>query len=393
MKKFKGWIKTHWFATLVISISAILTLLSAYYAWDFAKDAKKISDKRAIYQLGVTAIAASVGIGTILNSTRSASIAAESMRVTKDKEKREQASHLIPLSKIDYFPLNAPFYIKKFNYLVYNFSKSTRENIHPAATTNGVNDRHMFDVERKSYIETITNNRFMQDDSDFPISLVNVGKGSCVNLEYSFEFSNLEEFSKYSIKPDVSLLHPGISEQMKPLIYSMIISDNFELKFKDLYLDRFIDGEYTEWREEGQGTDFNYQMKKHHVIEYENIVKPNQQINIQLPDEFLMLCKHYVNMTYLYDRLEKDQLVQGAENEYFEEWGKDKYIKPFGLLNISFFEESLIRTGEMNPDMKTELTYSVTLKDIQVKTRHQDIRYYLEINLSKSETKKKRAYS
>lgn len=59
-------------------------------------------------------IAAYVGIRAVRNSTKSVDIATESIRVSKEKELREQSSHIIVASIIDKFPFNAPFYKQKF---------------------------------------------------------------------------------------------------------------------------------------------------------------------------------------------------------------------------------------------------------------------------------------
>lgn len=110
MKQIMRWIKAHWFSVITILIVLILSLLAIYYAIEYSGKAKDASEKRSIFQLAITAIAASVGIGTIINSTRSASISAESIRVTKEKEQREQSPHILALSVSLKIPLSAPMY-------------------------------------------------------------------------------------------------------------------------------------------------------------------------------------------------------------------------------------------------------------------------------------------
>lgn len=390
MEKFKQLIVKHWINALLFLFVAIVTVYSIRYAQRYSSTAKNVNDIRAIWQLAITAIAGSVGIGTIINSARSASTAAESMRVTKDKEKREQASHLIPLSAIELFSLNAPFYTKKFIYLINHLTEIKEKNIpdlerDPYGRVNS-------EKERESYLNSIRDHVYEKAADSSIISLINVGKGSCVNLEYSFKFLNLNDFKNYSLKPDYKFLYQKTHEDCEPFAYSMEIDENLDLMFNDLYIERFVDEVYPEWRDAGNGTDFNYMMQEQHIVEYINIIKPTGELYIKIPNDFMMLCKHYMNMSYFFDRVENGELISGAKKEYFEQWKKEKHIKPIGSLKISFFEESLIRTGEINPNMRRELTYQVSLKDVEIKRENHSLRYYLEVNLSQSETKKKRAY-
>lgn len=391
MDNSKRFILKHWINALLFLFVGIVAWFSIRYAKEYSTSAKTTNDIRAIWQLAITAIAGSVGIGTIINSARSASTAAESMRVTKDKEKREQSSHLIPLSNIEFFSLNAPFYIKQFNYMLNNFKKSVRDAVNSSVTESGSNGIAEFDIERDEYLKTIRENACSSLNDNLVINLINVGKGSCVNLEYSFEFLNLDKFKNYSFQPDLRLLPADIHNIYKPIVYSIEINDDFELMFKDLYLERFVYEEYPEWVEIG-GTEFNYEMKEQHGVEYINILKPSEEVQIIIPNEFLMLCKHYMNMSYIYSEVDKNGYLREVDNGYLDPWEEKNHIKPIGLLNISFFEESLIRIGEIDPDMRTELIYEVSLKDIEVKTQHESIRYYLEVNLNKPETLKKRSY-
>lgn len=385
MKKSIIFLNKHKFSTFVIFMSLTLSILSAYYAWDLAKDTKDIDVKRSIYQLGVTAIAASVGIGTIINSTRSASVAAESMKVTKDKEVREQSSHIIPLSSIGYFPLIAPFYKENFNYMLDRFNASVEQNLINKSYKEGHEILEEFENERKEYLDSFQSNRFDLLDDNFVVKLVNIGKGSCVNLEYTFEFTNIQEFIGYKIDPNYDLISKSVYGNAKPISYSIEITSELELKFKDQYLEKFIDKEYKEWRSLGNGTEYNYKIQKNHVTEYTNIVKPSEEIDIYLPDEFLMLCRHYMNIKYLNHEQNNGRFEFEKNKGYLKDWLVSKTIKPIGELKISFFEESLIRAGEIDSNKRTELTYRVSLKDIEVKFKNDEVRYYLEINLSSSE--------
>lgn len=385
MKKSIIFLNKHKFSTFVIIMSLTLSILSAYYAWDLAKDTKDIDVKRSIYQLGVTAIAASVGIGTIINSTRSASVAAESMKVTKNKEVREQSSHIIPLSSIGYFPLIAPFYKENFNYMLDRFNASVEQNLINKSYKEGHEILEEFENERKEYLDSFQSNRFDLLDDNFVVKLVNIGKGSCVNLEYTFEFTNIQEFIGYKIDPNYDLISKSVYGNAKPISYSIEITSELELKFKDQYLEKFIDEEYKEWRSLGNGTEYNYKIQKNHVTEYTNIVKPSEEIDIYLPDEFLMLCRHYMNIKYLNHEQNNGRFEFEKNKGYLKDWLVSKTIKPIGELKISFFEESLIRAGKIDSNKRTELTYRVSLKDIEVKFKNDEVRYYLEINLSSSE--------
>ena len=337
-------------------------------------------------------IAAYVGIRAVVNSSRSARlssesvrISAESMRVTKEKETREQTSHIIPLSNIGYFPLVAPFYKEKFDYMFDRFNRAVKMGIEDKIPKEGYEILQKFEDEREQYVKAFQNNRFDLLDDNFTIKLVNMGKGSCVNLEYTFEFTNIEEFKNYRIKSDYKLLSKSVYGYSKPISYSIEVTPELELKFKDQHLERFIDEEYPGWRLFGDGIEYNYEMKKNHVTEYANIVKPSDEIDVYLPDEFLMLCRHYMNIKYLIHEQNNSRFEFEKNTGYLKDWLTSKIIKPIGELKISFFEESLIRAGEIDSNKRTELTYRILLKDIEIKFKNDEVRYYLEVNLSKPE--------
>ncbi|WP_373954470.1 hypothetical protein QNN95_07365 [Exiguobacterium acetylicum] len=329
-----------------------------------------------IYRLSTTVLAITAAVGTLVSSARSAKsssasvlIASESIKITKNKDLREQTSHLIPLSKIDAWPLNAPFYNKLFNYRIDELIDLGR--IDP-------------NEEKEEYLEK-THEHIFEKASFTPIvNLINIGKGSCVNLEYSFEFQNLEEFQNYSVKTDYTYLEEGTFEEFEPFPYAINIDENYDLMFKDLYIERYVNEKYPEWKEKGNKTNFNYKLKRVYTTEYINIMKPDDEISIKIPNEFIILCRHYLNMSYYFKKISNNESVLGAKKEYFEQWKKENHIKPIGLLKIVFFEESLIKLGEMNPDKRTEYTYKVSIKNIEIKTGYRDIRYYLEVNLSES---------
>lgn len=383
MKKLLIYLKTNKFSVGVIFLSLILSILSGYYAWELAKETKEVDVKRSIYQLGVTAIAASVGIGTIINSTRSASIAAESIKVTKEKELREQSSHLIPLSKIGHFPLVAPFYKEDFEYMLDRFDRKVKEKIIEDSEWSALSIEN-FEYEKNDYLKSFRTNSFTLSNNNVSLKLVNMGKGSCVNLEYAFNFLNIHKFKGYEVMPDYEILPPTTHEYMKPIAYSIKVTDDLELEFNDLYFEKFINQESIEWRIEN-GSDFNYKMRMLNVTEYESIVKPQGEVDIYIPDDFLMLCRHYMNTKYLDHEKNNSVVKDRIKASYLMDWDKHEPIKPIGELKISFFEENLIRTGEIDPNKRRELTYRVSLKDTETKFTKDGIRYYLEVNLSNSE--------
>lgn len=384
----KLWMKIVGASVLWLVIPVFIIVLVP--TWWYTRPILNLSlDDIEIYRLSTTILGITAAVGTLLNSARSAKsssesvrISAESIRVTKEKEAREQSSHLIPLSSIGYFPLIAPFYKKKFDYMFNRFNKTTRNKLVKDTESLLI---EKFDNERKNYMDIFRDNSYNLSDDNFAIKLVNMGKGSCVNLEYSFKFTNINEFKEFKIAPDYNLLSSPKYGYAKPISYSIEINSELELKFKDLYLEKFLDEEYLEWRSEGNGSEFNYTMNEQHLTEFVNIVKPSQEIEIYLPDEFLMLCKHYMNIKYMHYVKKNGRFNTEKYTGYLDEWLKIKNIKPSGELKISFFEESLIRTGEIDSNKKTELTYRVSLKDIEIKFKNDEVRYCLEINLSNPE--------
>ncbi|WP_215085566.1 hypothetical protein [Exiguobacterium sp. s78] len=396
MKKIKGWIKTHWFATLVISISAILVILSAYYALDFAKDAKEISDKRAIYQLGVTAIAASVGIGTILNSTRSASIAAESMKLTKDKELREQSSHLVASSQLSSSKMSPPMYKDTHIYSPAKYlAQPLTDVIYPPQQT--LESYNESVVNFKKSLMSIQAEQINEESKLNTLHLLNIGKGVCLNLEYNFKFMNKDEFDNYSVQYDTD--KQGEYDVVAPATYpsyDLFVEQNKEylrVIIVDHTISYLADQVLLESNEiEHYSTlhvSFVYLDQTTHIP----FLEPGKDVHLPIPNEFMVLCKHYLIMSS-YKKQESKLPISKYVKASIQHLIEGKAISPLGEIRISYMDEEDVRARNKDP-IRKELVFRVNIKDASIYRNGDDIHFYLEftpISKEPQKTKKKRAY-
>lgn len=328
-------------------------------------------------------IAAYVGIRAVVNSSKSAALAAESMRVTKEKELREQSSHLIVTSIIDKFPFNPPLYKEKFLYDLPDESTGVRLRIKTLPENELEEQIKEFILKtRLEFATTILEKRYIPESNQHKINIINNGKGSCVNLKYEFSFENISDFVNYSIPyPEsriaITTMYPNyqlsVSEMSK--FYEISISDNQILDYLDsTHLEKPFVSIYS-------GKDYYY-YKNQKNIEYKSYLKPSEGMENSIPNEFMILCKHYAIQYYLKNNDSLYSLVKDRVQPLIE----NPLIKPKGKITVSFYDESLIRTGEYSPEQRTFLEYEVELKDEAIKkTIDNDIIFYLEVNLSKSE--------
>lgn len=392
MKKLKKIFIRHGITILTILFVLIAIYLSVKYAQKYSVSAKNTNDIRSIWQLAITAIAASVGIGTIINSTRSASTATESMRVTKEKELREQSSHPIILSLIDAFPYKAPLYNID---VLYDFPSPLREEY----TKQEFQNLEKFILEqenrnRQQYINKIKSQHFKKEKSNYHLEVINTGKGSCVNLEYEFEFSNMKELSGHSVNyPDMQ-----ISRHKTIPSYSLSVNEykrTYEISMIDNHIFEFIDSIDMKEGFKRMALEGSLKFGKENTFKNYSLLESGQKLPLPLPNEFIVLSKHYAIVEILKKKVENNEIYSSLMPS-IEPLIISKPIKPVGTITLTFYDESLIRSGTYSADKKTKITYSVSIKDSAISMNDDKFDMYLEANLVKPEIQskinKKRAY-
>ncbi|WP_373954472.1 hypothetical protein QNN95_07370 [Exiguobacterium acetylicum] len=357
--KFKNWIRNHWFSIAVIFIAVGLSVLSVYYAWDLSKRTKDIGEKRAIYQLAITAIAASVGIGTIINSTRSASIAAESVRLTREKDLREQSSHLIVVSPIGGFPIDLPHYTSRLSHEL-----DVKRNDIP----NGLLYRKMDAVQKVRLHPYMSNVDF---------TLVNSGKGACLNLEYEFRITNVEKFYNYVFKfDDEDVLKDFVSYafEIKEFNNSFFKVDiiNGWMRKAIINLVENIEVAHEESKD-------SYNIKRSSINRYHEIVVSEEHLKLNIPTSFIILCRQYLLVNYL-----KSLIKEIYKNKNIPEDLKSvlnhEAIKPEAEIRLAYHDESDIRNGNYDFSKKTVELHSLRLVELNDYDVENEISYFLEIS-------------
>ena len=395
MKKIKQWFKTHWFSTTVILVSVTLSCLSAYYAWNFSKSTKDVEEKRAIFQLAITAIAASVGIGTIVNSARSASISAESMKLTKEKDIREQSSHLVVSSTLTKFGVSPPMYNNEYVYspsgIHSKFSNELKEEL-----SEGEQEYVVVEESAMRTVDALILERLFKDKPLNQMNIINIGKGASINLEISFEFLNKKDFHEYSAITENKAAQPvgvafypsyDLSVSQNEKNYSIEIVDNtvlYYLKYINSY--HYQTGFYHE---------VNLFFENSKAIKYTDFLKPQDSISFPIPNEFTILCKHYAIVHY-YKKLNKSKRINSFVLPNIQHLISSETIKPLGRLIIKYYEEKMVKENYYEDLKKKEIRFDIKLKDDSISVEDTDLNFYLEVTpvpvKEMSKAQKKRAY-
>lgn len=332
-----------------------------------------------IYKFAITVLGVTVGIGTVINSTRSASIASESIKITKEKELREQSSHPIILSFIKSFPYKAPIYKSSETNNIYsgeiNKPESKEEHFSKFESFKMIGEDKGTDGNlsgsnswNTQYIDPYINEEHLE--------IINTGKGSCVNLEYEFNFINKDEFAGYSVvypvKPkggEIDLPSYEIAVKQSEKDYELTVVDNNIGKLSHNY----------------KMTDIKFKFPKENLFKNYRYLGSGEKINIPLPNYFLILSKHYAIVDIL-KRKVADNEITSSSLSLIEPLVSSKLIKPIGVINLSFYDESLIRTGEYSPNEKTKITYNIIVNENTTIFKGDRFGIHLESNLVKSET-------
>lgn len=386
MKKIKKWwVKTTsasvlWF---VIPVSLAIIITALYFIWPISFE-DDLSVR--IIQVSITALAATVGIGTVINSSKS-------MELTRKKDQREQSAHIMLLSYSGEVPLSAPMYDE------YVFYKRPVKRINPISRNHA--DKNLFLESEKStesgnrddllvYAFSLSNKRINFDkDPEKTLKLMNTGKGASINVEVIFSIGNIDELNNYAMEFPTN----HVESDTDHVAYSMNIGksgERYEVSYQDVRLSNLFDKNLLSDEELNTEKNFNYLVKKDYGTLFKDVIMPGANLEILIPHSFYMLCKHYVVVQAIKNRYGNNPL-------YFNEYDNilnTNFIKPKGEIKISFMDENLIRTGSYDPDSRQELVYSLELKDTKFEIqRNGYIGFYLEANLKEPQkTKKKRAY-
>lgn len=374
MKKFKNFLIKNWINILLITFVICTAFISVLYARKFTALAKDTNEIRSIWQLAITAIAASVGIGTIINSTRSASTAAESMKVTKDRELREQSSHPVVLSLIAKFPYRAPMYEKNVSYNFPSEPKlgSTKDKVEMKARSD------------QQFINTIKDSLIKQETYNHNLELVNTGKGSCVNLEYEFSFLNLNDFVGYSVEYENLT---DIENYTRVPSYSLSVDEYkriFEITTIDNHIAKFVEKINMIPEFKSSSVKNILRFDKNTTIRNYNYLESGKRIELPIPNEFILLSRHYALIEILKRKIKNNEMFSTLLPS-IDPLVRSNHIMPIGRVTISFYDESLIRTGAYSPDKKIKINYSVSIKTSALNIYDDDFEMYLEANLTHPE--------
>lgn len=332
-----------------------------------------------IYKFAITVLGVTVGVGTVINSTRSASIASESIKITKEKELREQSSHPIILSFIKSFPYKAPIYKNRESNNSYsNISSNPESKEKHVSKLESI--KTTGEDEETSKKLSVSNNRSIQyiDPSvnEEHLEIINIGKGSCINLEYEFNFINKEEFVGYSVVYPEKTIEGDVNLPS----YEILVKQN-EKDYELTVVDNNISNQPYNYRK----TDIKFEFPKKNMFKNYRYLGSGEKISIPLPNYFLILSKHYAIVDILKRKVENNEIASSFLPS-IEPLLNSKLIKPIGVINLSFYDESLIRTGEYSPNEKTKITYNIIINENTTIFKGDRFGIHLESNLIKSET-------
>lgn len=313
-------------------------------------------------------IAAYVGIRAVVNSSKSAKLSAESVRIAsesinlnKEKEQREQSAHLIPVSPSGEFAVSIPNIRDDDKRIDFSDTNLTKDYI-------------------LSKIDSQTKNRYRYRDlSDVFVKIINVGKGSSVNLEWSFKIKNLHEMDNYFYTNQVNNAQSLYGSQYRYTAkYIKSVDSETELlivKICDLSMEEALKREKEMKEEISSLTHSEIFIEGTPLIRYVDVIKGESDHTIPLPSSFIVLCRQYLMAN---DSIINEELLE--DDTYSR--NNSIPVKPIGEIILSYYDESLIRSKETAPDKKNILKYEITIKDVQENSHSLELPYYLEISFS-----------
>lgn len=360
---------------IVVPICFTIICLSVWYGYPF----NKITDQDLkVYQLALTAFAATVGIGTVVNSSRSTDTALKSMKLSEKKEVREQSAHLIISSSLTEFGMSPPMYENEFEYspsgTYSRYFKEIGENYE-------VDEREYVVVEEsaKKTAHTLRSKRLKKDNTINKIMIFNIGKGAGVSLEVSFDFLNKESFSDYevSLSKDISIpsgttFFPSYDMKIEKndKIFLVTIVDN-AIKH---YMKLFQTGDYSaKYFEEA-----TFVFENNKKTKYIDFINSHDKTDFALPNDFMILCKHYT-LVYYYKKLEETNKLSSFVKPNIQHLVSSTLIKPIGRLTVKYFDEEAVRTNHYGDFHKKETTFDLVIKDESISVEDGKLNFYLEI--------------
>ncbi|WP_373954465.1 hypothetical protein QNN95_07355 [Exiguobacterium acetylicum] len=332
-------------------------------------------------------IAAYVGIKAVRNSTKSVNIATESIRVTKEKELREQSSHPIILSLIDNFPYVAPLYKRK---VLYNFPSESSEHSQTRVKYGELTTlKKLYEKQDRdqdiAFLLRLKNELYSQFENGNHLKVINTGKGSCVNLEYEFSFSNLEKFNGYIVT------YPMAKEVMRSSIipsYELKVkryNKFYELAVIDNHLIDFIDKLYEDPVYKSSELEKTLKITSKSTFRNYSYLGAGENLSVPLPNEFVILSKHYAISNILKNKVENNEMYSSIIPS-IEPLIKSDPVKPIGIVTLTFYDESLIRTGEYSSNERTKMIYKVMINENAIRFNEDEFEMNLEAQLVKAET-------
>lgn len=343
------------------------------------------SDDITIYKFAITILGVTVGVGTVINSTRSAKTAAESMEITKRKDIREQSSHPIVLSLIENFPYSAPLYKQK---IIYNFGDETTPSVEAGSLARNKDDlneatRKIVRNVRLKYVDQLNQSLYDQNNIENSLKIKNVGKGSCTNISYKFDFMNMNQYDNYKVSAPVDtdgffVALPSYQMEVKK------IYDEYEIAVIDNHIKNYLD--FVELEEPYKSSKVRkiIRFKDQDLVRNYSFLEADGQLDIPIPNEFVIMCKHYVIVNIIKNRVKNGEIFSSLLPS-IKPLLEVENIKPTGLITLSYYDESLIRSTEYYLEDKTHLVYSISVNDDATTYDLDSFDMYLEVNMLSSE--------
>jgi len=362
----------------VIPLCLVIVFFTLWYGYPF----EKFTDQNLkVYQLALTSFAATVGIGTVVNSTISAHMSRQSIEIIQHKESREQSSHLITSSIINKFSISPPMYKSEY---IYRPAMSTAEKLDELNFTKH-DSFESYNQAKNNFEESlrgIMRERLENSEKINMLRVLNIGKASGLNIEYSFQFENINDFCEYSIRYNEN--KHGKYEYVAPSLYPSydIMTKKYKNYFKIVVLDHTI-LKYAEDAQLDDGIKYYYSESDINFIDtnqktYVDFIKPGEEIELPIPNEFMILCKHYLIMT-LYKKIEKQKGISKYIKPGIHHLIEGKSIAPIGRITISYLDEEDVRKKEKNLVCK-QITLSVKIKEESIYLHDDNINFYLEFS-------------
>jgi len=344
-----------------------------------------------VYQLGLTAFAATVGIGTVINSSKSTEFSRRSIEMTQSKESREQSSHLVTSSQVNTIKMSPPIY--KFSH-VYSPTKYVSKSLN-----NLIYARHHSPVsyseakkEFKKALTSIKEERIDGEDKLNMLHLLNIGKGVCLNAEYNFKFINIDDFNDYSVLYDIDkqgaydLVAPGtypsydlVTEHRNGNLRIIIVDHFIYHLAEQVSMDDHEKDHYSVW-------DSNFFSSEQTT--YIPFLEPGEDIYLPIPNEFMILCKHYLIMQ-LYKKQDNKSPISKFVRPGIQHLIERKAVSPVGQVTMSYMDEEDVK-AKNNIPVRKELIFNVSIKDDSIYKHGDDIRFYLEFTPISKESQKRR---